>query len=172
MLVGGRVEVGFGGGRLLEPIYLLIVGRATMELMSGKRIERIPVGSLALDSTQQWIKNHMRFLNPSKHVVVDSKIRSGSIDLQAVFDESETVPLANDTSFGTAFAPLTETEQLVLETERLLNSKQFKQKLPEVGEDIKVMGSRLENKIRLTILESVQIPKIRKLAVYNVEKFQ
>ncbi len=151
VLVGGRVEVEFGGGRLLEPIYLLIVGRATMELMSGKKIERIPVGSLALDSTQQWIKNNMRFLNPSKHIVIDSKIRSGSIDLQAVFDESEMAPLANDTSFGTAFAPLTETEQLVLETERLLNSKQFKQKLPEVGEDIKVMASRLENEIRLTI---------------------
>lgn len=151
VLVGGRVEVEFGGGRLLEPIYLLIVGRATMELMSGKKIERIPVGSLTLDSTQQWIKNNMRFLDPSKHIVVDSKIRSGSIDLQAVFDESEMAPLANDTSFGTAFAPLTETEQLVLETERLLNSKQFKQKLPEVGEDIKVMASRLENEIRLTI---------------------
>ncbi len=151
VLVGGRVEVEFGGGRILEPIYLLIVGRATMELMSGKKIERIPVGSLALDSTQQWIKNNMRFLNPSKHIVIDSKIRSGSIDLQAVFDESEMAPLANDTSFGTAFAPLTETEQLVLETERLLNSKQFKQKLPEVGEDIKVMASRLENEIRLTI---------------------
>ena len=151
VLVGGRVQVGFGGGRLLEPIYLLIVGRATTEIMGKKELDRVPVGSLALESIQTWINNHMRFLDPSKHIVIDSKIRSGSVDLQAVFDDSERIPLANDTSFGTAFAPLTETEQLVLETEGLLNSKQFKQKLPAVGEDIKVMASRIGDEIHLTI---------------------
>jgi len=149
VLVGGRVQVDFGEGRLLEPIYLLIVGRATTEIMGGKGVDRVPVGSLVLESTQHWIKTHMRFLDPFKHIIIDSKIKSGSADLTTVFDESESIPLANDTSFGTAFAPLTETEKLVLETERVLNDKTKAPK--ESGEDIKVMGSRVGDEIRLTI---------------------
>ena len=148
VLVGGRVQVGFGGGRLLEPIYLLIVGRATTEMMGEQRLERAPVGSLALESTYNWIQEHMRFLDPDKHLVIDSKIKSGSADLVTVF-ENERIPLANDTSFGTAFAPLTETEQLVLETEQFLNDKKIAPR--EIGEDIKVMGSRMEDEIQLTI---------------------
>jgi len=62
----------------------------------------------------------------------------GSTDLVGVYElgvKAVKVPLANDTSIGVGFAPLTDTERLVLETERLLNSREFKAKLPEVGED-------------------------------------
>ncbi len=64
---------------------------------------------------------------------------------------SRDVPRANDTSFAVAFAPLTDTEKLVLQTEELLNSKKFKEEFPEVGEDVKVMGMRRGNHIKLTI---------------------
>ena len=60
------------------------------------------------------------------------------------------MPSSNDTSFGVGFAPFSETEKIVMETEELLNSKNFKKKYPQVGEDIKVMGLRENNKIILT----------------------
>ena len=57
--------------------------------------------------------------------------------------------LYNDTSFGVGYAPFSETENIVMETELMLNSPEFKKKYPEVGEDIKVMGLREKDSITL-----------------------
>lgn len=58
---------------------------------------------------------------------------------------------ANDTSAAVGYAPLTETEQLVLETERWLNSHHFQRLFPEAGEDVKVMGIRRDRHLDLTV---------------------
>jgi len=59
-------------------------------------------------------------------------IRKGSADLITVFEAGkQSSPLANDTSIGVGFAPLTTLEQLVLETERLLNNREFKRSILE-----------------------------------------
>jgi len=154
-LAGGRSEPRFGGGEVLEPIYLLVIGRATTEVIKDNKIERIPIGTIALTSVQEYLKRNFRFLDISKHVQIDYKIRPGSQDLTELFKDPSKVPLSNDTSFGVSFAPLSETEKLVLETERYLNSPKLKKELPEVGEDIKVMGLRYNNKIRLTIAAAI-----------------
>lgn len=87
-----------------------------------------------------------------KDVVVDCRIGQGSVDLVEVFDRKRTeIPHANDTSFGVGHAPLSTTEKIVLETEKLLNSDALKAEIPAVGEDIKVMGLREGKKITLTI---------------------
>jgi S-adenosylmethionine synthetase len=78
-------------------------------------------------------------------------IRQGSIDLIKNFDAMHDMPLSNDTSFGVSYAPLSQTENLVIETERYLNSKNVKRTLPELGEDIKVMGLRKNKHVDLTI---------------------
>ncbi|MHA1835003.1 MAG: methionine adenosyltransferase [Candidatus Baldrarchaeia archaeon] len=154
-LAGGRSEPKFGGGEVLEPIYLLVIGRATTEIIKDHEIERIPIGTIALTSVREYLEKNFRFLDISKHVQIDYKIRPGSQDLTELFKDSSKVPLSNDTSFGVSFAPLSETERLVLETERYLNSPKFKKELPEVGEDIKVMGLRHNNKIKLTIAAAI-----------------
>jgi S-adenosylmethionine synthetase len=59
--------------------------------------------------------------------------------------------LANDTSFGVGFAPYTQLEKIVLETEQFLNSKEFKKDYPFIGEDVKVMGLRVDNEMRITV---------------------
>jgi S-adenosylmethionine synthetase len=46
---------------------------------------------------------------------------------------------------------MTTTERIVLETERFLNSADFKKRHPEVGEDIKVMGMRKNRHLDLTV---------------------
>jgi S-adenosylmethionine synthetase len=49
------------------------------------------------------------------------------------------------------YAPLSETEELVLAVERHLNSTAFKAAHPEAGEDIKVMGYRFGRDLTLTV---------------------
>lgn len=153
LLVGGQAAPRFGGGKVLQPIYIIVSGRATTEVkLENGSVEKVPIGPIILKAVKTWIKNNFRFLDPEEHVIVDYKIGHGSTDLVGIFElGKERVPLANDTSVGVGFAPFSTLERLVYETERLLNSKEFKQKNPEVGEDIKVMGLRREKRIDLTI---------------------
>ena len=62
---------------------------------------------------------------------------------------AERSPSANDTSFGVGYAPLSETENIVFNTEREL--MRLKKSIPAIGEDIKVMGMRQGDVINLTI---------------------
>ena len=59
--------------------------------------------------------------------------------------------MANDTAAGVGYAPMTEAEQLVLETERYANSADFKALFPETGEDVKVTGVRSGRALELTV---------------------
>ena len=149
LLVGGRSNPRFGGGEILEPIYVMVAGRATSFVEVDGRIEQIPVGSVALEAIKEHFKRTLRFLDVERHLIVDYRIRQGSSDLRSLVSRS--LPLSNDTSVGVGFAPLTPTERLVLETEHYLNSDRLKKELPEVGEDVKVMALRKGKDIDLTI---------------------
>ncbi len=154
LVVGGQANPRFGGGEILQPIYILVAGRVTTEVRTAAGIEKIPVGPIIISAIKEWIKENFRFLDPERHVVIDYRVGMGSADLVGIYElgaRVSKVPLANDTSIGVGFAPLTDTERLVLETERLLNSREFKAKLPEVGEDVKVMGLRVGKNVKLTI---------------------
>ncbi|MEM2110050.1 MAG: methionine adenosyltransferase [Candidatus Odinarchaeota archaeon] len=150
-LAGGRARAVFGGGEILEPIYILMLGRAVSEIVYNGGIERVPLGTLCGDAIRDKIENTIRYLDVERHLIIDHKIRAGSSDLVGLFNSAKEIPKANDTSFGVAYAPLSETERIVLQTELMLNSPEYKKKLPEIGEDIKVMGLRQKDKIKLTI---------------------
>jgi len=151
VLIGGQARAWFGGGEVLEPMYLMIVGRATTKIERGGSTDVVPIGSIILSTTKSWLRREFRFLDVDSHVVVDYRVKPGSVDLVHVFESSSGIPLANDTSLGVAFAPHTDVERLVVETERLLNSPEFKARRPEIGEDVKVMGLRENGSIRLTV---------------------
>ncbi len=151
LLVGGQASPRYGGGDVLQPIYIIVSGRATTQVRTNDGVENIPVGTTIVSAVKEWIRENFRFLDPEKHVIVDYKIGKGSVDLVGIFEEKDKAPKSNDTSFGSGYAPFSTLENLVYNTERLLNSPDFKAKLPPVGEDIKVMGLRKENKIELTI---------------------
>ncbi len=155
LVVGGQASPRFGGGEVLQPIYIIVAGRATTEVVTGEGVDSIPVGPLILRAAKDWIKRSFRYLNPEEHVIIDYKIGKGSVDLVGVYELGKKVPLSNDTSVGVGFAPFTKLERLVLETERLLNSREFKEKHPEVGEDVKVMGLRRGKHIDLTIAAAI-----------------
>jgi S-adenosylmethionine synthetase len=151
ILVGGRSEPRFGGGSVTAPIYLMVAGRATTSVPFEGRTVEVPVEEIAIKSIKSFLKETMRFLDPEKQVNVDTMIKQGSSDLISVFLRKKEMPVANDTSVGVGFAPLSPTENLVLGIEHLLNSHPFKEKYPEVGEDIKVMGMRRDGKLDVTV---------------------
>jgi S-adenosylmethionine synthetase len=144
MVVGGASEPKFGGGKITAPIYILLVGRATTEVNG----EKLPFRQIAIDAAKNYVKSVCAHIDISKDVEFDCRIGSGSVDLRGVFEQKAV--LANDTSFGVGFAPLSDTERLVLETERFITTK-LKKKVPAVGEDVKVMACRNGQDIRLTI---------------------
>ncbi|MEM1787594.1 MAG: methionine adenosyltransferase [Pyrobaculum sp.] len=156
LVVGGQAAPRFGGGEVLQPIYILVSGRATNEVKTRDGVVKVPLGPIVVKAARDWIKQNFRFLDPDLHVVIDYKIGQGSADLVGIYDlGARTIPLANDTSVGVGYAPLTPLENLVYKTERLLNSRDFKAKYPEVGEDVKVMGVRVGRDIKLTVAVAI-----------------
>jgi S-adenosylmethionine synthetase len=150
-LVAGSAAPAFDGGEVLEPIYLLITGRATKEYDETK----IPAETIALRAARDYLAEQFPELDYGTDVVVDVNLGEGSGDLQGVFDdEGRQIPMANDTSFGVGHAPLTETEQVVLETERRLNG-QYADDNPAIGPDIKVMGKREGDRIDVTVAVAI-----------------
>ena len=145
-LAAGSAVPAFGGGEVTEPIHLLIVGRATKKWEG----ERFPVDRVALDAAREYLDAHVPELEFGTDVVVDTRIGEGSGDLQDVFGERGSVPMANDTSFGVGHAPLSETERVVLRTERRLVGE-YASDHPVVGPDVKVMGKREDDRIDVTV---------------------
>ena len=161
-LVAGTAAPAFGGGEVLEPIYLLIVGRATKEYDG----ERIPTETIALEAARDYLNEELPRLDVGTDVVVDVKLGEGSGDLQEVFGEDGAVPMANDTSFGVGHAPLTETERIVLETERRLN-EDYGADNPELGADVKVMGKREGDHIDVTVAAAMVDGHVPDMAAYK-----
>ncbi len=143
-IVGGQSAPVFGGGSILEPIYILLVGRATTEVNG----QRLPYRTTAMKAASDYLEKTCRNLDVEWDVALDCRIGQGSVDLRGLYETKRL--LANDTSFGVGFAPLSETEKVTLETERYINGKLWKQ-LPELGEDVKVMACRSGSKTNLTI---------------------
>lgn len=146
-ICGGGAEVHFGGGRVVKPIFVLLSGRATDEAEGRK----IPTQEIAVRAARDYMKRTVRNLDVSSGVEIQSRISPGSAALVDLFLRGPAVQFSNDTSFGTGFAPFTDLERLVLETERFLNSADYKSAHPETGEDIKVMGFREKGRITLTV---------------------
>lgn len=151
LLVGGKAHPVFGGGEVIDPMYLVVAGRAVTDVSKNGVNTPIPIGTISLKAIRAFLKETFRFLDVDTHVIIDYKIKQSSIDLVSNFEAGTGMPLSNDTSFGVCYAPLSQTERLVLEAESYLNSRKVKKELPEVGEDIKVMGLRKDSHIILTI---------------------
>ena len=165
VLVGGRVEVGIGGGKVIEPIILEIVGRATLDV----RGKKIPIEKIIRDAVVDYVHENFRYLDPEKHLEIRQSIRPGSADLVGLYErwiKGEEVPLSNDTSIGVGFAPFTDTEKICLTFENYLNSKEVKAKYPAIGEDIKVMCVRKGDVITATVAMATVASEIGSASQY------
>lgn len=153
-LAGGSSVPVLGGGQILEPIYIGIIGRATTEILVQSEIQRVPIGILVRQAVNETMKACVRNINMEEHVSIDSLVHAGSTDLVGLFDhgaDTAPIPLANDTSFGVSYAPFSQVENVTMKVENHLNSDKILAKHPAIGEDIKVMGLRQRDKIHLTV---------------------
>ena len=193
-LVAGSASPEFGGGELAEPIYLLLVGRATSEYEGVT----IPTEPIALRAGREYLDEAVPRLDVGADIVLDVRLGEGSGDLQGVFgsngdsengnrtrngngsgsesrngasrgiggDGPRPVAMANDTSFGVGHAPLSETERIVLETERRLNGE-YSSTHPELGPDIKVMGKREDDRIDVTVAAAIVDEFVPDMGAYD-----
>jgi S-adenosylmethionine synthetase len=147
LLVAGKTEPRFGGGIVKQPMLFVFGDRATSKING----EEINVSEIAVNVAKEWFKKNMRFVDPEKHVKYQVELKPGSVGLVDIFKRKGRFLGANDTSAAVGYAPMTTTEKVVRKTEQFLNSKEFKQRFPESGEDIKVMGYRNNNHLHLTV---------------------
>ncbi len=173
LLVAGESKPKFKGGKVSKTIQIHVAGRATAKV--GKK--KINVKKIVENAAKNYLKQ-FRHLKPNQYSIY-ADIREGSANLKEVFKKGKKIPVANDTSFGVAHAPLCKTEQLALDVGNYLNNK-LKIKYKAVGEDIKVMAWREGKETKLALAIAFVDKHIKSMEHYifikekiksNVKKF-
>jgi S-adenosylmethionine synthetase len=162
LLVAGQCAKGFGGGELIRPMELIVGDRATF-LVDERRL---PVEETVTQAVDRWVAGHLPHVRPGQDLRTRIALAPGSEALRRIFKDREGVPLANDTSGASGYAPLSPAEALVLEVERFLNSPEFKARFPETGQDVKVLGVREDDRLQLTVAMPFLAPLIVSEAAY------
>ena len=153
LLVAGHAQPRFGGGEVTEPIRIFLAGRATLAFDGVT----VPIAEIAEHAARRWLEQNLHALDAHRHVVVSALVRPGSAELVELFDQQRAAPraLANDTSCGVGYAPLSEVERVVLAVEGQLNSAAARAARPAFGEDVKVMAVRRGDRVQLTIARAM-----------------
>ncbi len=165
-LMCGRSEVGFGWGRMLAPIRVLINGRASPRLGD----QSIPLLDIFETTTKDFFSRRFPMLRADSdlRLMVETNhsttggIRGGETENKAsihyrfnprtLADLPETTMReANDTSIGCAFAPFSPLERFVKAVEGRLNSGAGKAERPWLGSDIKILAQRTGRGVAMTI---------------------
>jgi S-adenosylmethionine synthetase len=109
---------------------VVVGGRATRP--SGKPVNQIIEDSVA-SLFHKTVKNLQQFL-------VEPRVEEGAPELRSLIGRG-----ANDTSIGVGYAPLSKTEQLVLDLEKEVC------RVRGVGEDTKLMAVRIGDRLTLVV---------------------
>ena len=144
LLLAGQSVPRLGGGKVVEPMRLVVGDRATHRW----RDRQLDIGSVVEQAVRRRFRRALRYADVDSQLVVQCEMREGSSELAGIF--ASECPVANDTSAAVGYAPLTETEQTVLAAERWLTSPDFQLQFPEAGEDVKVLGVRRQRELSLT----------------------
>lgn len=147
LLCGGQAAPIFGGGTVVAPIQVYLAGRATAKI--GNEI--LPIDEIAVEGSRAWLKHNLHALDTERHVRIRALVQQGSEDLTGLFARrgSSDAPLANDTSFGVGYAPLTALERLTLAVDARLNAGIRDR--PAWGEDTTIMAVRRADAVRITV---------------------
>ena len=144
LLIAGQAEHRLGGGRVIEPMRLVIGDRATL-------VKEFDVADLAIETARSWFRGNLPEVDSNRHLVCQVELKGGSEELTGIFREASTIAAANDTSAAVGYAPLSETERMVLDAEKFLNGSAFKRRFPASGQDVKIMGLRKQDELDLTV---------------------
>ncbi len=141
LLVGGASEPRFGGGALAARDKQIVCGPPTNP---GRALD---LPGLVVESARRWLDDNLRA--SSAPFELSSEVREGSTSLKRVLGAGPA--LANDTSFGVGYAPLSGLERKVLALAGALRSAALRERFPALGDDFKIMGLRLDARLTFTV---------------------
>lgn len=144
LLVAGQAEHRLGGGRIVEPMRLVIGDRATL-------VPELDVPGIAVETARRWFRQNLPQIDADRHLVYQVELKGGSEELTNIFRHTAAFAPANDTSAAVGYAPLSPTERLVLDAEQFLNGVEFKKRYPASGQDVKIMAVRAGRALDLTV---------------------
>lgn len=170
LLCGGRAAPAFGGGSVLAPINIYLGGRAITQVGN----KDIRVEEIAIEGSRSWFRANLHALDVERYVHFHALIQSGSRDLQELFSRGsqQAPPLANDTSVGVGYAPMSSLERLVLAIENRVNGRDRNREHPAWGEDVKVMGVPIGRSLHLTVACAMIGRYLDRIADYLAEKIE
>ncbi|MBH8605774.1 MULTISPECIES: methionine adenosyltransferase [unclassified Thermoactinomyces] len=158
MLIGGEADIDFGRGELIRPYIVIFAGKAAYAFGNQK----IPVYEILHQAAVDVLSEVLTDFEPSRSLeisvqVVDycgpsrknSRYRPMVLDDLVSLDDKNRI--SNDCNLLSGYAPLTCLEQMVLFCERYINSAEFKRVNPDTGWDVKVLGSRHDDKFKLLV---------------------
>lgn len=166
LLIAGRTEVDFGGGRFVTPMRLVLAGRATTRYGALE----LPVEDIAREAALEAFGRVRRLdARDPEQVRIEAAVSQGAAELRQVFDEAARAePLAGDTSIGVGFAPLSPVEALARAvSDRLAEMAAADSPL---GEDTKVMAVRDGEALQLTLAVAMLAPALPNRAAYLAAK--
>ncbi|MGQ0837337.1 methionine adenosyltransferase [Actinokineospora sp.] len=152
-LLGGLSEVSYGGGRMLEPVRVLVNGRAT-RMCGGVRV---PVDLLIVETVRRFFAVRLPELVEYVRIELNVTTNSSPGAVRAQDEEPERASwfapasvdqlrerrtlISNDTSLGTGWAPDNRIEAFVRKLVDVMSAPgEFRGARPWCGSDVKVMA--------------------------------
>jgi S-adenosylmethionine synthetase len=151
-LLGGLSEVRYGGGRMIEPVRVLVNGRAARSCGAAT----VPVDELVTDTVQSFFAARLPELREHLQIELNLTTNSSPGAVHSGNDQPERTSwfaprsvehlrerrtlLANDTSLGTGWAPDNPVESFVRTlADTFSRPGEFTDGKPWCGSDVKVM---------------------------------
>ncbi|HEX3786096.1 MAG TPA: methionine adenosyltransferase [Pseudonocardiaceae bacterium] len=152
-LLGGLSEVRYGGGRMIEPVRVLVNGRATRSCGAVS----VPVDELVVDTVRSFFASRLPELDERLQIELNITTNSSPGAVHAGDGQPERTSwfaprsveqlrerrtlLANDTSLGTGWAPDNPVESFVRTlADTFSRPNDFTNSRPWCGSDVKVMA--------------------------------
>jgi S-adenosylmethionine synthetase len=161
LLAAGECAKAFGHGEMRRPMELIVGDRATADY----RGLTFPLEETAREAVDRWVAEHLPHARPGKDLVTRPVFAPGSRELSAILPAPGPI-ISNDTAGVSGYAPLTPTEEIVLEAERFLNGAEFKRRFPDTGQDVKVLAVRHDRTVSLTVAMPFRCAEISSEVTY------
>lgn len=164
MVIGGKTQVSWGKGEFIEPVRVVVAGRAT----SSFENRSLPVEDLIVSTVREFFKVNFHFPDIDKNLTIDifvstapgpGALTESSGAIASMFNPRSAADVrgygshyvSNDTSCCVGYAPHSRLELAIRDLEATLNFSTTRKKWPWLGNDIKIMAVRIKDTVDITM---------------------